>query len=305
VSIAGFPGVVRDSGGDRTASGYTTVAMFSPAYRGLAERLKASLISCGLHYFLYEVPAVHRSISSRGVDDLSLTKAALIRFAWNQHQGPVLYLDCDVVAHRPPRRFAELQHAGRDFAIYNWLADEYTDCLVPVSAQGLPPGRIYRYSHAIDLYGPEQLICSGAVQYWAPTTATRLLLDRWLDAQQRFQDAADDECLDYAFNNMERGTPSPAYAWLDKAYARYAWWPHVEPVLDHPQFPVSRETKPIPTRVHLHRLETRRAARAIPRDCLVDVVARRLLRAQPAQPGSPTYKLVDVGAVDAEFFPSA
>jgi hypothetical protein len=303
--IGDFPGVQRICGGDPAATGYTAVAMYSPDYQALAERLRSSLTNFGLHYALYEVPAVHRSISPRGVDDLSLSKASLIRFAWRQHVRPVLYLDCDVIIREPPQRITALQRAGHDFAIYNWLADECTDCFVPVSAPGVPAGRFYQFSHAIDAYAPEQLICSGAVQYWAPTTAADAQLSRWLDTQQRFPRAADDDCLDYAFNRSD-AAPRPSYAWLDKAYARYAWWPHVRPVIDHPQ---------LPTLIHQFEqiqdagkktagLELRRMPRAMPRDCLIDVVGRRLYRRRLVAPGSNSAPLVDVGGIDADFYPA-
>jgi hypothetical protein len=303
--IGDFPGILRFSGGDAASAGYIAVAMFSPDYLALAERLRSSLTEFGLHHALYEVPAVHRSISSRGIDDPSLTKASFIRFAWRQHARPVLYLDCDVIVRQPPQRIAALQQAGRDFAIYNWLADEYTDCFVPVSAPGLPAGRFYKYSHAIDAYAPERLICSGAVQYWVPTPAADALLTRWLDAQQRFTRASDDDCLDNAFNGSDAAS-RPSYAWFDKAYIRYAWWPHIRPVIDHPQ---------LPTLVHqfegIHEagkktagLELRRSPRAMPRDCLIDVVGRRLYRRRPHVPGSNAPPIVDVGGIDADFFPA-
>ena len=292
-------------GGDPERAPCTIVSFYSPAYQPLAERLRASLDEWSQHYAIYEVPHVHRSISPAGVDDLALSKASLIRFAWEQFARPLLYLDCDVVLRREPARLAALRALQRDFAIYNWLADEMTDCLVPVAVAGMAPGRLYRFSHSIDLFGPEQLICSGCAQYWAPSDASRALLERWLQAQAQFARASDDECLDYAFNNA-RGEPAPAYAWLDKCYARYAWWPYVQPVIDHPQLPQSQPFEPIPegaagARIHNERLEVRRSPRAFPRDCLVDIEERRLYR--PRQSGANSVEFVDAGTVDAEFVP--
>jgi hypothetical protein len=304
--IPDFPGIQRYCDGDAAASGYTAVAMYSPEYQALAERLRASLVHFGLHHAVYEVPAVHLSISPRGIHDLALTKASLIRFAWRQHRRPVLYLDCDVVLRQPPIRIAALQQAHRDFAIYNWLADECTDCFVPVTAMDVPAGRFYQFLHAIDDYAPEQLISSGSVQYWAPTPAAEALLSGWFEAQRRFPRAVDDVCLDYAFNSADSAA-RPSYAWLDKAYMRFAWWPHVQPVIDHPQLPSLRSSKsePIEDSAKLPALwETRRVPRAMPRDCLIDVVGRRLYRVQAAAPDATSIQLVDVGGVDAEFYPA-
>jgi len=308
-AIGRFPGIERYSGGDPATTAFTAVAMFTPDYEALAQRLQASLLEHGgQHYALYEVPAVHRSISAKGIDDPSLTKASLIRFCWERYARPVLYLDCDVVVRQAPVRISLLSRMARDFAIYNWLADECTDCYVPLTVPGVPSGRLYRFSHAIDLFDPEQLICSGCVQYWAPTVQAGALLERWLQAQLRFPNSADDQCLDFAFNN--RGSdPAPAYAWLDKAYARYAWWPHIRPLIDHPQLPSASAFEAIPTgegeaRVHSHQLEVRRPPRAVPRDCVVDVVSRRLYRLRPAGPGTNAAELVEAGSVDAEFFPA-
>jgi hypothetical protein len=303
--IRDFPGIQRFCGGDAAGSDYTVVTMYSPDCQALAERLRSSLTLFKLHHAMYEVPAVHRSISSRGIDDLSLTKASLIRFAWRQHRRPVLYLDCDVVLRQPPLRIAALRQARRELAIYNWLADEFTDCFVPVTALDLPAGRFYQFSHAVDDYAPEQLMCSGTAQYWAPTPATEALLGSWLDAQRRFPRAEDDVCLDHAFNSADSAA-RPSYAWLDKAYARFAWWPHVQPVIDHPQLPsLKPQFEPIEDAAKSPAVwEKRRIPRAMPRDCLVDVVGRRLYRVQGPAAGSSSVQLVDVGGVDADFYPA-
>jgi hypothetical protein len=276
--------------------------MYSAAYQTLAARLAESLKLFGLHFAIYEVPGVHKSISVHGIDDLGLTKAALIRFAWKQHARPVLYLDCDVIVRQPPMRVVALVTERREFAIYNWLADESTDCFQPFSAQGLPEGRFYRFTHSIDFLAPEQLMCSGATQYWAQGVATERLLDRWITAQRNFPRAADDPCLDHAFNSIG-GSDKPSYAWFNKAYARYAWWPHVKPVLDHPQFPSSgSHFERVPRQPSWTALwEPHSTSRLMPRDCLLDVIARRVYKVQKA-PNSDEATLVDIGGVDAELF---
>lgn len=302
----GFQGTVRHSASE--SAPYTVVAMYTADVNGLAERLLASLRALSLPHLLYEVPSVHRSISLRGSDDPAYTKSSLIRHALATLGHPVLYVDADVVFRAAPVRIDALCRAGTEFAIYNWLADECTDCYKPVVVAGFPPGRFYGYSHSIDVYAPEQLICSGATQFWSPAAASLSLLERWAAAIAEFPGCADDECLDFAYNNS--GThPMPRAAWFDKAYARYAWWPHVAPVIDHPQFP-STATRPRIAagdgreRVYAQRGELRRAARAIPRDCIVDIVARRLLRPRPPVPGKASVDIEDIGPVDADFHPA-
>lgn len=304
--ISAFPGLERFSGGNVHSAPFTTVAMFTPSYAALAERLRASLQAHGLCYALFEVPEVHRSISNGGSDDQSLAKFSFIRFALRRFRTPVLYLDCDVVVRQPLVRITSLRDSNREFAIFNWLADECTDCFVPFEASGLPPNRYYKFSHSVDLYAPEQLICSGAVHYWSEQPASLRLLERWADSIRRFPRSVDDKCLDYAFNNTDAGM-RPAYAWLDKAYARYAWWPHVKPVIDHPQFPTPNAFLPVTPadgteRFYAANAEIRTVPLAMPRDGLIDVEQRRIFR--PA-PGGRQFEFVDVGPLSAELFLTA
>lgn len=303
---SGFPGTERYSSRGADGAAFTVIAMFTNSYASLAERLRASLEAHALRYALYEVPSVHRSISRHGNEDMALTKAAFIQFAFRRFGTPVLYLDCDVVVRQPPLRIRAFSRTGRDFAIYNWLADEYTDCFVPFETPDHPSRRFYRYLLSVDLYAPEQLICSGAVQYWAPTPASERLLAAWADGIAEFPLAADDECLDFAFNNSAPAT-SLAYAWLDKAYARYAWWPHVRPVIDHPQLPALRSHEPlVPTdgrlRIYEDQAELRTTARAIPRDCFVDTVSGDLFRPIPNTLNANSIDLVNIGKLGVEFF---
>jgi hypothetical protein len=302
-----FPGAARHRGGPAARSAFTIVSMFTDSHATLAERLRASLEVHGLRYELFCVPNVHRSISRLGCDDKSLTKAMFIAFAMQRFRTPILYLDCDVVVRGPLRRIDALHEACRDFAVYNWLSDEQTDCFMPVISEGLPPGRLYKFTHNVDEYAPEQLMCSGPVQYWADTEVARGLLADWAHYIELFPLAADDECLDFAFNNREVRR-LVAYAWLDKPYARYAWWPHVQPVIDHPQFPHGGH-EPIASsdgrkRYYLKSAELRGAPGVIPRDCFVDVVEGGLFRARASRPGGNEMELVCIGKFPGRLFPA-
>ena len=95
---------------------------------------------------------------------------------------------------------------------------------------------VFKYSNSIEPICNSQLICSGAVQYCASTESSRNLLEYWQNIIEYNNGAADDYCLDFAFNNFN-STHKLNYYWLPKAYARYAWWIFDEPVIDHPQIP--------------------------------------------------------------------
>src|SRR5690348_10276211 len=84
----------------RTISGgasapFIVGTMFTSSYAAEAPRLAGSCERFGLQYELHEVCAVHRSISTRGSDDLSCTKANFIRHLIASHRKPVLYVDAD------------------------------------------------------------------------------------------------------------------------------------------------------------------------------------------------------------------
>jgi hypothetical protein len=218
---------------DVAGAPYTVCAMFSNSHQQKAERLRASLLSLDLDFAIYEVPSVHRSISEKGSDDPALSKPYFIRLALDLFQRPVLYVDADMCFRRAPDLFNNLP---ADFAIYNWLDSDATDAWLPVPRQPIAPGRPPRYwafSHAIDDWSDTQLICSGCVQWWSP--AARPLLDRWTDVLAVFPHAADDHCLDVAFNY--RPPDKLRVAWLPKEYARYGFWIFSAPVIDHPEFP--------------------------------------------------------------------
>jgi hypothetical protein len=136
-----------------------------------------------------------------------------------------------------------------EFAIYNWLASNRTDAWVPVPGQnpvsGVPP-RYWQFSHAVDDWSEIQLICSGCVQWWAPTLRARALLERWRDVIRKNPFVQDDHCLDVAFNF--RPPDGLRVMWLPNEYARIGFWIFDEPVIDHPDLPTpaSNDFREIP-----------------------------------------------------------
>jgi hypothetical protein len=278
-------------------------AMFTANVRDRAARLRASLETAGLNYALYEVPSVHRSISTKGGDDIAFCKPNFIHHVMQELQRPVLYLDADMVVREFPSKILEIARSGIDLAIYNWFADPAADRYEPVRlpVDGVETkNRFYKFSYGLDLCDPGQLLCSGAVQYYGNSDGARHLLVSWLGAIERYPGVADDELLDYAFNFLVSPGRVNA-AWLDKEHCRYSWWIHVRPIIDHPDSPAPAP----PSRTFLHaagreridiaRLEPRPPQGPFPRDCLIDVKEKCLYRIVGAT-------VVPVGRFDTELW---
>lgn len=160
---------LRSISGGKQAS-YVIGAMFTAGYSEKAERLASSCERFALPYVIHEVPTVHRSISRRGTDDLSYTKANFIRQLLATHRKPVLYLDADCEFVSRPDLIDELVRSGCDFAIYNGCAEEYTDRFVPIELRlgaDEPPirNRFFRWSGHVGWYSTSQLMCCGLVQF--------------------------------------------------------------------------------------------------------------------------------------------
>jgi hypothetical protein len=206
---------------------------------------------------------------------------------------PVLYIDCDCVFRAEPKRIRALLANGVDFAVYNWLADEHTDAFNPVypmsSTDDARPtqSRFYGFRHAIDWFAPDQLICSGAVQFYSNAPAALALLDTWGKTIREFHGAPDDHCLDRAFNFLRPAARDWRWTWLDKGYARYLWWIYVRPIIDHPQLPAQGDPAAVnilgpvsnsPLRWNKDRAEMRVDGRLFLRDSIIDADRRLILR---------------------------
>jgi hypothetical protein len=270
---------------------YVVGAMMTPSHAHFGERLRASCRVHSLPLALFEVPVVHRSISPKGAEDLRYTKANFVQFLLERYQRPVLYMDVDCVVAQQPARMDDLLSQRIDFAIFNWLAEEHTESYIRADIKvqdgpvERPTGhRYYRFSHSIDLMSQTQLLGSGAVQWYNNTDAAKRLLAHWQAVITATPYSADDKCLDLAFNNYPVQDPPLIAAWLDKSYARYAWWIYQRPVIDHPEFPYSGQGfKPLDElagrpRIHKNSLQRRSVDYVFPKDCLIDTQTRTLLR---------------------------
>ena len=271
--------------------GYIVGAMMTPSHAHLGERLARSCRAQSLPLALFEVPSVHRSISPKGPDDLRYTKANFVHFLLRRYARPVLYLDVDCQIVERPTRIDELRAQGVDFAIFNWFAEEHTEAYIRAgigvgagAADHLPRDRFYRFSHSIDFMSETQLLCSGLVQWHNNTEPALRLLEQWHSVIERAPGRPDDKCLDLAFNNIPKKGPPLRSAWLDKRYARYAWWIYERPVIDHPEFPdLGRAFLPLEEldgmpRIHRGDLRERAVNYVFPKDCLIDTETRKLFR---------------------------
>lgn len=274
------------------AARFVLGAMSTPSHAAFGARLADSCRAQELPLALFEVPAVHRSISVKGSDDPCYTKANFIRFLLDRYQRPVLYLDADCVVEQRPSLIEDLLAAQVDFAIFNWLAEEHTEAYVRTEVTA-PDGsiskdRFYRFSHSIDSKSNTQLLCSGAVQWWNRTAPAMRLLEQWQGVIERSPRSADDKSLDYAYNNCPPGGAGLRAAWLPKSYARYAWWIYQRPVIDHPQIPatasgfVPLDELDGKRRIYTHALQEAQVAYVFPKDCLIDTHTRTLLRPSEA-----------------------
>jgi hypothetical protein len=292
----------------RTLSGgigasYVVGAMFTASYGPKAQRLAASCARHGLSYVLHEVPAVHRSISSQGSDDPAYTKANFIHSLLEAHRKPVLYLDADCEVTAKPELIDELARSRCDFAIYNWLADDCTDCFVPVELDScanepVARRRYYRFLGREAFFTNAQLKCNGLVQFYRNSIAARALLARWHRTIAAFPGCADDSALSFTFNNLTRYSWLAwrlRVRWLPKSYARISWWIYEEPVINHPGLPVDfagfAPIKDPRGRKRFYRslMQRRKPVALFPQDCIIDTEQHMLCKLEdgrvvPIQP---------------------
>jgi hypothetical protein len=270
-------------------------ALFTASYYEKAARLIASCEKFALPYVIYEVPAVHRSIGSRGVDDLSYTKPNFIRHLLAKYRKPVLYVDADCEIISEPELIDQLVRSSCDFAIYNKYADrEYTPTFarteVTLTAE-MPPirNRFLRYFKQGETrwYSTSQLKCFGCVQLYRNSLAARALLSKWHRAIADFPGSGDDRCLDFAFNNISRRSWQMwlmKVHWLPASYARLPYWIFTRPIINHPDFPGTyAEFVPINDakgrkEYYLSSMSPRNPAGFLREDCIIDMEQHRLYK---------------------------
>jgi hypothetical protein len=272
---------------------FLVAGMLTRNYEDKAKRLVDSCRRFHLSHIVYEVPTVHHSISQKGNDDLRFTKENLIRFLLDKFGKPVLYLDVDVYFSHYPEAVEEIARSGYEFAIYNWLADHHTEAYRPIEVNtgtkalsGIHRDRFYVFSHSVDYFAEDQLVCSGAVQFYGNTVPTRSLLSLWQQAVARYERAGDDHCLDFVYNNYPSNVPKPRAIWLDKSYVRYGFWIHVRPIINHPVVAYAdRSFRPIEDpagqkRYYPERAQLLNVEYVFPQNCIIDVERKLLARVE-------------------------
>jgi hypothetical protein len=271
-------------------SSFVICAMFTPGekYFRYADRLAASCEKYRLPYCIYEVACVHTSISLRGTENLAYTKANFIAF--NMEKFPtknILYVDADVLFKDYPERLSEISSDKYDFAVYNWLSDKHNEAYMPiVNSEGGEESiseKYYALSRSIELYCPDQLLCSGGVQFYRNSSGVKSFLEYWQHVIAQNPTSADDECLDYAYNNLNSTGITLRAMWLDKPYLRMPWWPHVKPIILHPGMPVGGKRMTLPDIGNRKRYYPERCCKKqdnliFPRDYIIDVEEKILFR---------------------------
>jgi hypothetical protein len=288
-----FSGVYAEHLAGLAGAPFLVAGMLTAGYEDKAKRLVDSCRRFHLPYVIYEVPTVHRSISPKGSDDLRFTKANFIRFLLDTFDKPALYLDVDVYFSHYPEAVENIVRSGYDFAIYNWLADDHTEAYRPIevnigtmASPVASRDRFYVFSHSVDYFAEDQLVCSGAVQFYGNTVQTRSLLSLWHQAVARNERALDDHCLDFVYNNYPSDMPKPKAIWLEKSYVRYGFWIHVRPIINHPE--IAYDDRSFPSvenpagqkRYYPERAQLLNVEYVFPRNCVIDTERKLLARVE-------------------------
>jgi hypothetical protein len=214
--------------------GYIFVAMYCERFNIVkAEKLAASLKKLNLPFALFKVPSIHQSISLKGSENLAYTKPNFIQTIISRVDCPVIYIDSDCEILQNPTLFFD--HLKYDFGIFNWLSNEDNSAYARFKLTG---SIYYTFSHSFNFQSEDQLICSGAVQFWSNTEASKSLLSIWHKTIVDNPLIPDDQSLDFTFNfKLSPKKHNLKFFWLPKSYARYAFWIFDRPVINHSDFP--------------------------------------------------------------------
>lgn len=253
------------------------IAMFTADRLHHAKRLHQSLGNLKLSHNICEIDKIHSSISVKGTRESVFTKPYFIKSWLLSSRRSVLYVDADVVFKSMPTLITQANNQGTQLALFNWLSPEDNqtyfrinqDPTSPITPQLNNPSDTHQSSSfargfSIDHISTEQIIVSGAVQFWGNSMSAMSLLEDWQATILANPGARDDHCLDYAYNNFAERSELGLFS-LPRAYCRYAWWPQVRPVIDHPDVPaLNMPWQPLAPeflekRIHAHLLKPRPA----------------------------------------------
>ena len=229
---------------NRTSKFPLIVAMHTRDRASHGARLSESLTRFKLAHAVCEVDSVHSSTSIRGNLNSRFAKPLFIKFWLTRQRKPVLYVDADMVFVSFPTEIFQASTRGVRLAVFNWLSSEDNQTLFPEGNSMNYGGRscieisdqLYVKGFSVDYVSTEQIIVSGAVQFWGDSPTSLALLESWAATVAANPKSRDDHSLDYAFNNFPDRANLNFFS-LPRAYCRYAWWPHITPVIDHPDLP--------------------------------------------------------------------
>lgn len=218
---------------------FFTITAATKEYMPRALELKESGLKHGVEVNIIELEDIHRSISPKGLLLSQNTKAHLILEKLRKVEAPVLWLDSDVTIENFPVLLDTILEDCVDLAIYNWLFDPHNAALKKstykdFAGRVLPSDRFFEHSHEINLISQNQLICSGAVQLWNISKKSINLLEAWDALVRDNPRCQDDHMLDAVFNYS---SDEIILIGLEKSYCRYAFWPHIDPIINHKDFP--------------------------------------------------------------------
>lgn len=218
---------------------FFTLTAATKEYMPRALELKESGLKHGVEICIIELEEIHRSISPKGLLLSQNTKAHLILEKLREVEAPVLWLDSDVTIENPPVLLDKILEDRVDLAIYNWLYDARNAALKKstykdFAGRVLSSDRFFEHSHEITMTSQNQLICSGAVQLWNNNKRSINLLEAWNALVRDNPKCPDDHMLDAAFNYS---SDKITLIGLEKSYCRYAFWPHIDPIINHKDFP--------------------------------------------------------------------
>jgi hypothetical protein len=128
---------------------------------------------------------------------------------------------------------------------------------------------------------------------------------RWHRTIAAFPRCADDEALDFTFNNLTRRSWLwwlLKTRWLSKSYARISHWIYAEPIINHPD-DLTEPSCFIPIadpkgRKSFYRslMKRRNPESLFPRDCIIDTEQRMVCKLVDG-------RLVAIGPTDQNFWP--
>lgn len=217
----------------------TVVGFYTANMEEKVCRLRESLDAHDMPYRLCEVKNVHSSITTFGNETSETLKSVFIRYWLTKLRASVLYMDCDLVVRTYPEFILKIAGSDCSLATFNWLSGEENTTYFPAEntqAYKVWQGKAYTKGFEITVKSSDQIICSGAVQFWRYKAEPLELLDIWEKNTRKHPKCRDDHLLDLSFNFFEK-RQALNFASLPRAYCRYAWWPDIEPVIDHPEFP--------------------------------------------------------------------